>query len=315
MRAWEFTGTHEPFVRVELPDPKPRREEVVIAVKAAGICHSDVSIFEDEQWLVLVEVSVVPGHEIVGVIESVDAGVSNYAEGERVAVWPMPPDAHSSGFSRDSGFAEKVAAGVEMLIPIPDDVPADFAAAATDARVTSHRTVIGAGEVTAGMKVSIIGFGGPGQIGGRVAVLKGAEAYVAEVKREIWPRASEVGAGRAVEHAMELADEQLDVIVDSARLGTTTTGAIEAIRPAGRVLQIGMSALEATIKTVSLIAKRVQLIGSLGGGLEGTESDLRSISSGDLSPTVEHTDFARVAPRIRRFKLNDVSGRLVAEYA
>lgn len=73
MKAWQFNGTHKPFERVDIPEPG----KVVIDVKAAGLCHSDVGILEDEKWLENMVVPVVPGHETAGVISEVADDVTD----------------------------------------------------------------------------------------------------------------------------------------------------------------------------------------------------------------------------------------------
>lgn len=79
MRAWHFVGTHKPFERVEIPEPTAGPGKVVIDVKAAGLCHSDVGIMEDEKWLAnMKELPVVPGHETAGVISEVGEGVTDW---------------------------------------------------------------------------------------------------------------------------------------------------------------------------------------------------------------------------------------------
>ena len=89
MKAWHFVGTHKPFERVDIEEPTAGPGKVVVDVQAAGLCHSDVGILEDEKWLDLMTVPVVPGHETAGVISEVGEGVTGWKVGDKVAVWPM----------------------------------------------------------------------------------------------------------------------------------------------------------------------------------------------------------------------------------
>lgn len=311
MKAWEFTTTDEPLRRIDIPNPEPGPGEVVVGVRAAGICHSDVGIFEDPKWLSQMKLPVVPGHESAGVVEAVGSGVDDYAVGDRVAIWPMN-EVH--GYLRNGGFGEKIVAATGSVVRVPDAVPFDLAAASTDAGMTSHGAVMGTGKVKAGDKVGIIGFGGLGQIGARIAALNGAEVYVAEINEAIWPRALEAGAKRVVKNIAELADENLDVIVDFAGFGTTTAAAVEVIGTGGRVVLVGMGKLEATINTYPLILKHASLLGSVGGERSDIEGVLGWMASGDLTPTVEHTDFDGIPGGIERLAAGEVSGRLIAMY-
>jgi alcohol dehydrogenase, propanol-preferring len=133
--------------------------------------------------------------------------------------------------------------------------------------MTSHAAVITNGQVEAGDKVGVIGFGGLGQIGTRVAVLADADVYVAEINEEIWDSVRSAGVKGVARSIAEHGDD-FDVIVDYAGFGTTTAAAIENVRLGGRVVQVGMGRLEATISTKWLILKSVTLIGSQGGTIE-----------------------------------------------
>src|SRR5690606_1719555 len=69
VKAWQFTNTHEPLVLNDIPEPTPGPGEVVLDIKAAGLCHSDVGVLDDPGWLATIPVRpVVMGHEIAGVV-------------------------------------------------------------------------------------------------------------------------------------------------------------------------------------------------------------------------------------------------------
>jgi propanol-preferring alcohol dehydrogenase len=312
MKAWHFTGTHQPFSRVELDKPSPGAGQVLIEVKAAGICHSDVGILEDEKWLDIMVLPVTPGHEIAGVVVEVGDDNTGYELGDRVCVWPFGTKGDAYGYGRNGGWGEFVVADIEDLIRIPDGVSFDLAAASTDAGMTSYGAVMETGQLKKGEKVGIIGFGGLGQIGARVAVLEGAEVYVAEVNEHVWDAAYGAGATKVVKDIAELSDIGLDLIVDFAGFGTTTAGAIGAIGLRGRVVQVGMGRLESTIDTYPLIMKNVHLIGSTGGSQQSIKNVLAYMASGDLTPAVEHTDFEGIAEGVARLERGEVRGRLVA---
>lgn len=313
MKAWHFTGTHQPFQRVDIPNPVAAPGRVVIDIKAAGLCHSDVGILEDPKWLgTMKELPVVPGHEGAGVIAAVGEGVTDWKVGDRVCVWPM---IDLNGYLIDGAWAEQSTASPDALLRIPDGVSFAQAAAATDAGMTSVGAVMGTGEVRAGMKVGVIGFGGLGQIGARVAHLNGAEVYVAEVNESVWERAREAGAVKVAKSIREFKDDQLDVIVDYAGFGTTTADAIETVRFGGRVVQVGMGKLEATINTYALILGKVQLFGSMGGEKSHIEETLRWMADGELAPVITEIDFEDIPDGIDRLTQGTAVGRLVAKVA
>ena len=314
MKAWHFTGTHQPFVKVEVDQPTPGPGQILIKTRAAALCHSDVGILEDEKWLSIMELPAIPGHEIAGVVEAVGDDNTGYAVGDRVCVWPMGTAGKSYGYARGGGWGEYVVADIEDVLPIPDGVPFELAAAATDAGMTSYGAVVEAGKLQKGEKVGILGFGGLGQIGARIAHLVGGELYVAELNEDVWDAAYAAGAVKVVKDIKELSDIGLDLIVDFAGFGTTTADAIATVGYEGRVVLIGMGKLEATVDTYPLIMKHVTLVGNTGGSRDAIANVLKFMASGDVSPAIELTDFNGIAEGIDRLERGDVRGRLVALY-
>ncbi|MFC3481959.1 zinc-binding dehydrogenase [Kocuria carniphila] len=314
MRAWHFVGTHKPFERVEIPEPTAGPGKVVIDVKAAGLCHSDVGIMEDEKWLAnMKELPVVPGHETAGVISEVGEGVTDWKVGDKVAVTPM---AEFMGYMVNGAWEDRAEVSVEALIPMPEGVSFAEAAAATDAGMTSVGALT-TGGVEAGMKVGIIGFGGLGQIGARVAHLRGAKVYVAEINEKVWDRAREGGAVKVAKSIAEFADDELDVIIDYAGFGVTTKEALDVVKwsGGGRVVQVGMGKLEATIDIYPLILGRKELVGSQGGSKEDILETMKYMASGDLTPVISEIDFEEIADGIQQLIDGTAQGRLVAKVA
>lgn len=314
MKAWQFTNTHEPLVLNEVPEPTAGAGQVVLRMKAAGLCHSDVGVMEDEGWLdMLAKRPITIGHENAGEIIALGEGVTDFAIGDRVAVCPTTP-AGAPGYSFDGGFAEQMVIAAEALVPIPDGVDWVYGAAATDAGMTSHAAVVAQGGVKAGDTVGIIGLGGLGQIGARVAVLAGATVYVAEVNKEVWPLAEKIGAKGVAASITEFPDVTFDVIVDFAGFGTTTAEAVDVIRRDGTVVVVGMGRLEATISTKSLILNQCILRGSNGGSKSDIAGVYEYMESGDLAPTTTTITFDEIPEGIERLKRGDVTGRLVAVF-
>lgn len=312
MRAWHFVGTGKPFERVDIPEPTAGPGKVVIDVKAAGLCHSDVGILEDPKWLAsMKELPVVPGHETAGVISEIGEGVTGWKVGDRVAVTPM---VELMGYMVNGAWEDRAEVSQEALIPIPDNVSFAQAAAATDAGMTSVGA-LSTGEVKAGMKVGIIGFGGLGQIGARVAHLRGAEVYVAEINEDVWDRAREGGAVKVAKSILEFQDDELDVILDYAGFGVTTADALTALKMSGggRVVQVGMGKLEATIDIYPVIMGRKQLHGSMGGSIEDIVETMKYMASGDLDPAITEIDFEDIDKGIQQLIDGTVRGRLVAK--
>ena len=315
MRAWQFTNTHEPLVLADVDEPTAGPGDVIIDIRAAGLCHSDVGLMEDEGWLsLLAKRPITIGHEIAGVVAALGDGVTGWAVGDRVGVCPSTA-AGAPGYRRDGGYSFKAATPAETLVRVPDNVSFALGAVGTDAGMTSHHAVIAKGEVGAGTKLGIIGLGGLGQIGARVGVLAGAEVYVAEIDEGVWGLAEPLGVRRIAGSITEFADVGLDVIVDLAGFGTTTAEAIETVRRGGRVVQVGMGRLEATISTKALILRGITLVGSAGGTVDDVAGIYDYFATGQLSPAITEITFDEIPGGLERLRRGEVTGRLVAKIA
>ncbi|TRW44143.1 alcohol dehydrogenase catalytic domain-containing protein [Georgenia yuyongxinii] len=312
MKAWMFNGAGKPLELAEVPDPVAKPGEIVIDVKASGLCHSDVSALDDPNWSVnFGELPVVLGHEPVGVVTQLGEGVTNLRLGDRVGIPSGPPNVN--GYFRDGGYAEKTTAIATEVVKIPASLDFIRAASGTDAGNVAHHAVVTRGQVAAGQKVGIIGIGGLGQIGARIAVLKGAEVYAAEIKKDVWPMAEELGVVRCVEDVRELTDVGLDTIVDFAGFGTTTMGAMESVREYGRVVQVGMGRLVFEFNSNPLIVRQIELIGSMGGGVEDLSGVYEMMASGGLDPKITTTTFAKIAEGLDLLRQGKVRGRMVVD--
>ena len=176
-RAFEATGVHQlRLVERELVDPEPGH--VRLRVEACGVCHSDVLAVEglrpDPSR------PVVPGHEIVGVIDAVGAGVTAWRPGDRVGVgflnghcWQCEPcrrgdfvnclDQAQTGTTIDGGYAEVTYARASGLVRIPDGMPAIEAAPLLCAGLTTF-TALQQVPTRAGALVAVQGIGGLGHL-------------------------------------------------------------------------------------------------------------------------------------------------------
>ncbi|HZK05322.1 MAG TPA: zinc-binding dehydrogenase [Actinomycetaceae bacterium] len=312
MRAWMFHGHGKPLELTEVPDPVAGPGEIVIDIKATGLCHSDVSALDDPNWAVnFAKLPVVLGHEPAGVVASVGEGVTNLEVGDRVGVPSGPPN--NVGYSRDGGYADKVVAIADAVVKIPDELDFITAASGTDAGNVAYHAVVTRGQVGAGEKVGIIGIGGLGQIGARIAVIMGCEVYAAEIKEDVWPMAEEIGVIKCVKDIRELADVGLTTIIDFAGFGSTTTGAIEVVEPRGRVVQVGMGQLVFEINSNPLIIKEVEFIGSMGGGVEDLGGVYDLMAAGKLAPKITVMGFDQIDEGLDLLRKGEVQGRIVID--
>jgi propanol-preferring alcohol dehydrogenase len=311
MQAWLFTGAHQPLQLVERAVPRPGVGEVLLQVRGSGLCHSDVGRMDGTLTPFMPKPPpIVLGHEVAGTILEIGEGVTGHAPGDRVVA--SGTIAFCPGRDADGGYATHCLLPATCLILLPDEVSFLQGAAATDAGQTSHHALMVKGEVRAGQRVGIVGLGGLGMTGARIAVLAGAEVHAAEPRTEAWPAALAQGVTSVVPDVTELAPLALDVIVDFAGFGDTTAGAIRAVRPGGLVVQVGLGRTEALIPTMALVHKSVTLRGSGGGTPADTAAVIEFMRRGELAIEAAPVGFEEIPDGLERLKRGGVVGRLVA---
>ncbi|MBU3704677.1 MAG: zinc-binding dehydrogenase [Ilumatobacteraceae bacterium] len=312
MKGWCFTATNEPLQLLDIDEPVPGPGEVLLDVKAAGLCHSDVGVMTDPIWMDRIGFTpLILGHEIAGVVSALGPGVDGVKIGDRVGVCPSV-GVGTPGFQRHGGFTSKFAAKVVELVSVPDHLSLDLAALGTDAGMTAYHAMVSRGRVEAGMKVGVIGFGGLGQIGARVAVVRGAEAHVAEPNEAAWPAARAAGAADIVPDASAWAGKGFDLIVDYAGFDTTTRAAVKAVRRHGRVVLVGMAKLEFTLDTMPVILSEIEFLGSAGGTPQDIAEVYELLAAGHITPTVTVIDFLDIAKGLDDLQHHRITGRLVS---
>lgn len=308
MKAWRLTAAHEPLVLTDVAEPVVGPGEIVIDVKAASLCHSDVGFLDGTLTAILGFTPITLGHEIAGVVSAIGDDVTSVAVGDRVGV---PTGFGGPGQATDGGFAEKVKVGAEWALHLPDAVSFEQAAPATDAGMTAYHA-LKLGGVTVGTKLGIIGAGGLGSLAIQFAVGLGAEVYVAEINESVWNSAKEHGAKAVESSIMSFADIGLEVIIDYAGFGTTTAEAIDAIAAKGTIVQVGLGRERADISSQNVVFKELSYKGSSAGTHEDCAAVLDLIAKGKASSTITEIGFDEIGTGIERLQRGEVVGRLVA---
>ncbi|MFD4324126.1 zinc-binding dehydrogenase [Nocardioides sp. NPDC058538] len=310
MGAWQWTGTGRPLTLNQVPVPTPAADEVLIRVRAAGMCHSDVGELDEPSWAANIKRNPITlGHEIAGEIAQVGTAVTQWQVGDRVGVHPLGDTV--PGYSRDGGYAAYTVAPATDLIAMPDGLPFDLAAAGTDAGMTSHHAVAAVARVGSGDRVGIIGLGGLGQFGARIAALLGAEVYAADTSPAAVALGEQLGLAAVHPRAEDLIGLGLDVVIDFAGFGSTTSAAVGAIRKGGTIVMVGMGAVETTLVIADVIHQGAHIHGSSGGTREDIARVYDYLAQGEITPTIEHLDHVQVPDGIERLRAGRVTGRLV----
>jgi alcohol dehydrogenase, propanol-preferring len=175
MHAAVVTGFTSPLEIQDRPVPVPAAGQVLVRIEASGLCHTDIHAAHGD-WPVKPTPPFVPGHEGVGIIESLGAGVTSRAVGDRVALpWLGHACGHcdycisgwetlcesqqNTGYSIDGGLAEFAVADADYVVPVPAGVSPHDAAPLTCAGVTTYKAIKVAG-IRPTERVAVFGVGG-----------------------------------------------------------------------------------------------------------------------------------------------------------
>lgn len=334
MRSMEAAVLHAPAdLRIEqVPVPENVGEkEVLIKVRAAGICGSDLDrVMKTGTY----RFPTIPGHEFCGEIAEAGSGVKDFAIGDRVAVAPMLPcyacefcqkgnygqcDSYNFLGSRtDGGFAQYVKAPAGNLIKMPEGVSYVQGAAIEPAAVTLHgMKKIG---INVGDSVAVLGCGAIGLFAIQFAKLLGATRVIAvDIAPDKLELAKQVGAHEcvnalnndAVKSIKELTDGKgVNVAVETAGVSLTQEQCIRAAKKQGRVLYLGTAHRDVVIppKTFECVVRNeITIAGawnSYSAPFPGVEwhATLDFIKAGSLliEPLITHTVKLKEAPQIFR---------------
>lgn len=329
MKAMRFFEANEPLELVELPNPAPGPGWVVLDVKAAGICHSDLHVLDGSGIPWLDKMPITLGHEVAGTVALLGDGVTGFAIGDRVGVANLshPEDRAAAnqvrsgpGMEVDGGYAEQCMIHSSALVPIPDGVSFASAALAADAIATAYHAVRTTADVRAGHTVGIIGLGGLGMSGLRTAVLCGASGYGVDVNTATFDDAKCAGAIECFSDVADLEPLHPDVIIDFVGTSATIAAALKAVGGAsggrgwsGTVVVVGLATEHITVSATDLIHGHKTLRGSLGA----TKDELRQVydflAAGELVPVVEEVPLPELNSALKRLERREVTGhRLVA---
>jgi propanol-preferring alcohol dehydrogenase len=238
----------------DLPSPPLATDEVRIAVSACAICRTDLHVVEGE--LPARRTPVIPGHQAVGRVTELGAGVTQLSLGQRVGVaWlhrtcgacrfcrsgreNLCESADFTGWTANGGFATEIKAPAAFTYPLPDDLSDLAAAPLLCAGIIGYRALKLTGiEAWSGARLGLYGFGAAGHIAIQVARGRGAEVYVCTRDRERHQAlAAELGAAW-VGGTVDPPPVPLDAAIIFAPAGEIIPPALAALEP-GATLILG----------------------------------------------------------------------------
>ncbi|MGW1879493.1 zinc-binding alcohol dehydrogenase family protein [Streptomyces sp. NPDC001975] len=257
MRAWSVARPgpveEDPLRLVERPVPAPGADELLVRVRACGVCRTDLHVAEGD--LPVRRSGVTPGHEVVGVVAGLGAGVADFAVGDRVGVaWlrrtdgtcaycrrgaeNLCPHSEYTGWDADGGYAEYTTVPADFAYRLPGALDDVALAPLLCAGIIGYRALRRA-SLPPGGRLGLYGFGGSAHLCAQVALAEGATVHVLTRGAEARRLALELGAASARD-ASEAPPEPLDSAVLFAPVGDLVPVALRALDRGGVLAVAGI---------------------------------------------------------------------------
>jgi uncharacterized zinc-type alcohol dehydrogenase-like protein len=321
---------------------EPKEHDVVIDIKYCGICHTDVHQVRDEWGGAIFPM--VPGHEIVGIVTRVGSHVTKFKPGDKVGVGCFVDSCRVCEHCRDhleqyclngvsftynsheqdkktitqGGYSDKIVVDENYVLAVPGNLPLDGAAPLLCAGITLY-SPLRHWQAGPGKKVAIVGLGGLGHMGVKIAHAMGAEVTVLSHSLKKQADAKRLGA----DHFYATADPEtfaklassFDLIVCTVGTGIDWNQYLGLLKLDGTMVIVGVPAEQIPLTAFSLLAMRRSLAGSLIGGIEETQEMLDFCGKHDIVSDVEVIPIQKVNEAYDRIVKSDVRYRFVIDMA
>ena len=318
----------------------PKEHDVVIDIKFCGICHSDIHTVRSEWGEAIYPV--VPGHEIAGVVKSVGAKVSKYKVGDHVGVGCFVDSCrHCSNCKQDldqyclegfsgtynsheqdgktqtqGGYSNVIVVDENYVLRIPNSIPLDKAAPLLCAGITLYSPLMH-WKAGPGNKVAILGLGGLGHVGVKIARALGADVTVlshSEKKRE---DALKMGAHHFVSthdgKAFKEHKNEFDLIINTVSADINMGDYFGLLKTDGALVVVGLPEKPLLIHPFPLVGMRRSYSGSMIGSMKETQEMLDFCEKHKITPDIELITPSDVNGAYERVIKSDVRYRFVID--
>ncbi|MEV0178045.1 NAD(P)-dependent alcohol dehydrogenase [Streptomyces sp. NPDC050625] len=316
--------------------------DVLIDIKFAGICHSDIHQAR-EGWGTAI-FPMVPGHEIAGVVSEVGSGVTKYQVGDRVGVGCMVDSCREcdncraglqqycsqggpvwtynavgkDGEPTYGGYAEKIVVDQAFVVRIPDGLSLDVAAPLLCAGITTY-SPLKHWNAGPGKKVAVVGLGGLGHMGVKIAHALGAEVTVLSQSL----RKKDDGLKLGADHYYATSDpktfEELkgtfDIVLNTVSASLDFGAYLSLLRTDGAMVNLGIPEEPVQIMLSSVFGNRRSLSSSGIGGIPETQEMLDFCAEHDLGAEIELIGADKINEAYDRVVASDVRYRFVIDTA
>jgi uncharacterized zinc-type alcohol dehydrogenase-like protein len=321
---------------------QPGPHDVAIDIKFCGICHSDIHQARDE-WGGSI-FPMVPGHEIAGVVKSVGSAVKKYKVGDQVGVGCMVDSCRTcsccvegleqycdqgstvtyNGLERDGktptygGYSNHIVVDENFVLKIPANLPLDKSSPLLCAGITLY-SPLRHWNCGPGKKVAIVGLGGLGHMGVKLASAMGAEVTVLSQTL----KKKDDGLRMGAKHFYATSDattfkklqKSFDLIINTVSADLDLTAYLSLLKIDGQMVLVGVPEKSMPIHPFPLIMGRRSLAGSLIGGIKETQEMLDFCGKHNITSDIETISIDKVNEAYERILRSDVRYRFVIDMA
>lgn len=337
MKAAVVKAFGKPLVIEEVPVPVPGPGEILVKVRACGVCHTDLHAASGD-WPVKPTPPFIPGHEAAGIVAALGAGVTDFKLGDAVGVawlhdacmrceycetgWEtLCEHQHNTGYSVNGGFAEYVIASAAFAARLPAGV--DFAAIGPIlcAGVTTYKGLKET-EARPGEWVVISGVGGLGHIAIQYAKAMGLKVIGLDIAEDKLKLARESGAEHAVNALAKDAVERVLEITGGGAHGVLVTAvstpafgqALHMVRRKGTVSLVGLPPGEFPTPIFDVVLKRITVRGSIVGTRRDLDEAIAFAMDGKVKAEFTTAPLSEINAIFDRMKHGKIDGRVVLDF-
>ncbi|MFG2595948.1 NAD(P)-dependent alcohol dehydrogenase [Streptomyces sp. NPDC048462] len=339
--AYAAPAPKAPLERTTVPRRPVGEHDVLIDIKYAGICHSDIHQARDGWGKGIFPM--VPGHEIAGVVAEVGPGVTKFQAGDRVGVGCMVDSCRTcdnckagleqycsegnvgtynavgkDGEPTYGGYSTHVVVDENYTLRIPEGIALDEAAPLLCAGITTY-SPLAHWNAGPGKKVAIVGLGGLGHMGVKIAHALGAEVTVLSQSLRKEADGLKLGADHYFATSDPATFEQLkgsfDLIISTVSAPLPLDAYLALLRTDGAMVNVGAPEEPVSLNLFSVIGGRKTLAGSGIGGIRETQEMLDFCAEHSLGAEIELISADRINEAYERVLASDVRYRFVIDTA
>ena len=338
--ALAVTQANGSFETISLERRDLRDDDILIDIKFAGICHSDIHTVRQEWGDITFPIT--PGHEIAGIVAAVGDGVTKYKVGDRVGVGCMVDSCGAcenckndheqfctkpavftynslnyDGERAQGGYSQQIVVTERFACRIPDSLELDVAAPLLCAGITTYSPLKRWG-ARPGTKVGIVGVGGLGHLGVRIASAMGAQVYGISRSMAKAEDSEKLGAAGHIASsdagAFKAHARSFDIILNTVSADLPMNDYMRLLKPFGVMVNVGLPNGNYELSPRSF-GGNTAMAGSMIGGIAETQEMLDFCAEHGIGATIETIDAADVDAAYDRVVAGDVRYRVVIDTA